>query len=358
MKYKLKTVLKIIEYLQLILLWILAFLYYVFLTYSIIDEDYIYQNGIKASDFLVSELIGVLFVGTFMGTIFFLLQEYVFCRFFQKYGILITVLFQTILFIMSCFVVLLMLIGLNKADYITINNFFLLQIDFRSMVSFIFYCLVVHVFITLIHTFRRRLGRNYFKSLLQGKYITPVIEYRAFMFLDMYDSSAVAENVGHYNYSLLLQECFADLSELLINHGAEIYQYVGDEAVITWKISLDFDRQKCIDLYNAFSVRLLQKQDFYQNKFGLVPKFKGSVNEGLVTVAEIGQIKTEIAYHGDVLTTAARVRNLCNDYQADLLITQSFFEQLLSFEQESFTAIDRTILRGKKKPITIYKSLY
>lgn len=356
MKYKLKTVLKLKECLQIILLWILAFFFYVFLTYSIVDEHYVFENSVKASDFLISEITGAMFVGTFMGAIFFFLQEYVYPRFFQKYGILITVLFQTIIFITICFIALLMIIGLKKADYITINNLFVVQINFRWMVSFTFYCLVVHVFTTLLQTFRRRLGKNYFKSLLWGNYRKPVIEYRAFMFLDMHGSTTVAENVGHYNYSLLLQECFTDLSELLLDYDAEIYQYVGDEAVITWKISLDFDRQKCIDLYNAFSVRLLQRKDFYENKFGFVPRFKASINEGLVTVAEIGQVKTEIAYHGDVLSTAARVRDLCNDYQTDLLITQSFFEQLSYSEQENFTTIERTVLRGKKKAVAIYKS--
>ncbi len=184
----------------------------------------------------------------------------------------------------------------------------------------------------------------------------PVVEYRVFMFLDMCSSATVAEEVGHYNYSLLLQECFIDLSEILQEYDAEVYQYVGDEAVLTWKVKEGFKRQQCIELYEAFSVRLLEKKELYQLKFGLVPKFKASINEGLVTVAEIGQIKTEIAYHGDVLSTAARVRDLCNDYNTSLLITQSFFEQLTSFEQDNFRPIETTILRGKKRPVTIYKS--
>jgi adenylate cyclase len=64
-----------------------------------------------------------------------------------------------------------------------------------------------------------------------------------------------------------------------------------------WRVKEGFKRQQCIELYEAFAVRLLEKKELYQRKFGLVPRFKASINEGLVTVAEIGQIKTEIAYH-------------------------------------------------------------
>lgn len=355
MKYSLKTFLKLKEYAQILALWIGAFLFYVFMTYTMIDDSFFLIQGLNKIEFLVSEIIGALSVAVFMGTILFLLQEFVYPRIFNRYGILLTTIFRSLLFLAACFSGLLLVLGLNSVHYITINNLFALQIDIKWMVCFTIYCLVVHVFITLLQAFRRRLGNAYFINLLLGNYRIPVVEYRIFMFLDMYSSTTAAEEAGHYNYSLLLQECFNDLSELLPKFNAEVYQYVGDEAVLTWKVTAGFERQQCIELYENFSVRLLEKKELYQSKFGLVPKFKASINEGLVTVAEIGQIKTEIAYHGDVLSTAARVRDLCNGYQADLLITQSFFEQLTTSDQDNFSPIGTTILRGKKKAVTVYK---
>lgn len=356
MKYSLKTFLKFKECLQIVALWITAFLFYVFMTYSMIDEVFFATHKICAWDFLLSEIMGALTVGVFMGTILFLLQEFVYPRFFHNYGILLTTLLRSLLFIIICFLGLVIVLELNKAHFISINNLFTLQVNAKWLICFTTYCLIVHIFITLLEAFSRRLGNNYFKNILRGNYMIPVVEYRVFMFLDMCSSATVAEEVGHYNYSFLLQECFTDLSEILIEYDAEVYQYVGDEAVLTWKVKEGFKRHQCVELYEAFSVRLLEKKELYQQKFGLVPRFKASINEGLVTVAEIGQIKTEIAYHGDVLSTAARVRDLCNDYKTNLLITQSFFEQLTSFDKDNFTAIETTILRGKKRPVTIYKT--
>ncbi|RKR05713.1 adenylate cyclase [Flavobacterium sp. 90] len=354
MKYSLKTFLKLKEYLQIIVLWIMALFFYVFMTYSMISDFYFQEIGSSAVDFLKAELIIAFFVGIFIGTNLFLLQEYVYPRFFKNFGILLMILLRSLLFLITCIIGLIIIAGLNKAHYITIDNLFVLQLSNMWILSFTFYCLIVYVFITLFQVFRRRMGKNYFESLLRGNYMIPVVEYRIFMFLDMYSSTTAAEEAGHYNYSLLLQECFNDLSELLPKYNAEVYQYVGDEAVLTWKVSEGFDRQQCIELYEKFSIRLLERKQFYQKKFGLKPKFKASVNEGLVTVAEIGQIKTEIAYHGDVLSTAARVRDLCNSFKADLLITNSFYEQLSHANQENFIVAGTTLLRGKKKSVTIY----
>ncbi|WP_428229515.1 adenylate/guanylate cyclase domain-containing protein [Flavobacterium sp.] len=356
MKYALKTFLKLKEYLQLVVLWIVAFLFYGFMTYSMIDDSFFLIYGIDCNDFLLSELTVALIVGVSMGTILFLVQELVYPRFFRRYGMLRKTLLRSFLFVAISFSILLTVIALNKAHYITISNWFALQTDLKWLICFALYCWIVHIVFTLLQAFRRRLGNRYFINLLRGNYRIPIVEYRIFMFLELSVSPTDTEQTKDYSHSFLLQECFADLAETLPDYDAEVCQYVGDEVILSWKVQQGFNRQQCIRLYESFGVRLLEKNDFYRDQFGFVPKFKASINEGLVTVAEIGQIKTEIAYHGDVLSTAARVLDLCSDYQANLLITQSFFEQLSSLDQNYFTAIETTVLRGKKRPVTIYKS--
>lgn len=355
MKFNLKTYLKFKDYLQMIILWIVAFFFYVFITYSIIDDFYFKDHLYDTFDLLLSELFAAFCTGIFMGTNLFVLNEFVYPLIFKKYGMLFAALLQSALFLIIAFIGLLIILELNKAHYITIDNLFILQIDLKWIISFTIYCLVVHIFITLLLAFRRRLGKSYFEGLLRGNYMIPVVEYRIFMFIDMQSSTTTAEQSGHYNYSLLLQECFMDLSEVLVLYDAEVYQYVGDEAILTWRVTEHFRREKCIELLDAFFARILDKSEFYNKRFGFVPNFKASINEGLVTVAEIGQIKTEIAYHGDVLSTAARVQDLCNHYNTYLLITESFFEHLTPKIQKIFVSVDSKILRGKKKEVVIYK---
>ena len=52
------------------------------------------------------------------------------------------------------------------------------------------------------------------------------------------------------------------------------------------------------------------------------------MDEGVVTVTEVGDIKRELAYHGEVLHTAARLEKKCNELKRDLLITETLNKQL------------------------------
>ena len=63
---------------------------------------------------------------------------------------------------------------------------------------------------------------------------------RAFMFLDLKSSTHLAEKLEHVSYSRLVQDCYAELTVPLIQYNAEVYQYVGDEVVLTWRMSESF----------------------------------------------------------------------------------------------------------------------
>ena len=75
---------------------------------------------------------------------------------------------------------------------------------------------------------------------------------------------------------------------------------------------------------------------------------------GLVTVAEVGELKTEIAYHGDVLNTTSRIQSLCNDHNQELLISRTLLIQLKLPDQYVQKYQGKVSLRGKKEEINLY----
>jgi adenylate cyclase len=145
--------------------------------------------------------------------------------------------------------------------------------------------------------------------MIQGKYSSPKVESRIFMFIDMKNSTVLAEKLGHKKYSLLLRNCYSDLNKTAYKFGARIYQYVGDEVVIPWKISTGLKSLNCIRAFNHFKNRISKRRSFYETNFNLVPVFKAGMDTGVVTVAEIGEIKREIAYHGTVLNPGFAIEN-------------------------------------------------
>ncbi len=71
---------------------------------------------------------------------------------------------------------------------------------------------------------------------------------------------------------------------------------------------------------------------------------------GKVTAVEIGEIKRDIAYHGDTLNTAARIQSMCNDYQKKFLVSDYFLERSGLDNHFKIEALGMTILKGKTTP--------
>ena len=89
----------------------------------------------------------------------------------------------------------------------------------------------------------------------------------------------------------------------------------------------------------------------------MIPVFKAGVHSGTVMVAEVGELKSEIAYHGDAINTASRIQGLCNSYQSKLLISGSLFRKL-SVEKHfnlSYEPLGSVLLNGKQLSTELYK---
>lgn len=189
---------------------------------------------------------------------------------------------------------------------------------------------------------------------LTGKYRTPVVENRAFMFLDLRSSVQHAENLGNVLYSELIRDCFRELNYLVHKFEAEIYQYVGDEVVLTWKSSVAQHNYNILGIYFAFEQAIQLKSEYFLNKYGLIPEFKAGCNAGEVTAAEIGIIKRDIAYHGDVINTSSRVENMCNVLLQDFLITSSIINDEIPLKGFKIKSVGRHILKGKDIETELY----
>lgn len=224
----------------------------------------------------------------------------------------------------------------------------------RFIISMSVYFTFVILLITLILQINRKFGYGEMLAMLMGKYHKPRQERRIFMFLDMKDSTSNAERLGHYDYSRLIQSCIHDLTDLIIRYKAQVYQYVGDEVVLTWPTKRGIKDLNCINLFYAFEQRLKDRSNYYERHYHTVPEFKAGLDEGTITVTEVGDIKREIAYHGEVLHTAARLEKMCNNLQNKLLITENLHSNLAFLNGYSTELLGEFQLRGKEQKEKVY----
>ncbi|MEO1051935.1 MAG: adenylate/guanylate cyclase domain-containing protein [Bacteroidota bacterium] len=223
----------------------------------------------------------------------------------------------------------------------------------NEMILLVFYCFLVGLFIDLFKQIDKKFGPGNLWKMVKGEFYRPKEDERIFMFLDLKSSTAMAEWLGHLVYSRLIQECFKDL-EVVEVYGAEVYQYVGDEAVLTWPKEKGLENANCLRAYFAFVEQLASRKEFYQKEFGAFPEFKAGLNVGKITIAEVGEIKREIAYHGDAINTAARIQAKCNDFGERVLISENLERHLDRNGDFASSLVGGVLLKGKTETLNIY----
>ena len=218
--------------------------------------------------------------------------------------------------------------------------------------------LINFLFVSALYHFIRQMNKSFGPGILYkyvtGKYFIPKEEERIFIFLDLKSSTTIAEQLGHIRYSKLIQKCFNLLTEPLIRNNGNVYQYVGDEVVVTWEIENEKSYQDAFQFYNDYIATITDHKDDFLHEFDLVPTFKAGMSSGLVTVAEVGELKSEIAYHGDVLNTAARIEGLCNTSHQNLLFSEEFKKHLDPKVLSKIEYIDEFQLKGKKQLVKVF----
>ncbi len=245
--------------------------------------------------------------------------------------------------------------------YISINELYsiLSFTDFlKNPITIInlFYSIATNSIIVIIIQINKLLGDGNLIKLITGRFYNPREELRVFMFLDLKSSTSIAENLGHIKYSSFIQDCFFDLS-VVEKHKAEVYQYVGDEVVLTWRIKKNQSIAHCLKAYYAFSNQLKLRSEYYQTTYGTIPYFKAGMDLGMVTVVEVGSLKREIAYHGDTLNIAARIQEQCNIQNTPFMISGATYEYVCNVKGYIFENIEEQKLRGKENYTSMYKVL-
>lgn len=215
--------------------------------------------------------------------------------------------------------------------------------------------MIITIFVSrFIIEMEKKLGYGNLRKLFMGKFYKPSEEEKIFMFVDLKNSTAIAEDLGMYQYSLLLKDCFSDFS-VVDKFNAQIYQYVGDEVVITWSVKEARNYRRFLQAFFAFKKILHQKRAIYEEKYGVFPVFKAGAHSGPIIVTEVGDVKREFTYHGDTINTTSRIQDKCNEFNSDMLISESLHCIIEGYSEYNFEDVGGIMLKGKAKEVRLFK---
>jgi adenylate cyclase len=177
------------------------------------------------------------------------------------------------------------------------------------------------LFASAVVALMRLLGFRVLRNFFSGRYHRPFEEERIFLFLDLVGSTTIAERIGHLRYHSFLHDFVEDIEDPLLDFGGDVYQYVGDEVVVTWPLVDAHSNGRCIACHFAIVDAIERARSRYESRYGAAPSFRTGIHSGRIVAGEIGDQRKQIVFVGDVVNTASRVQAEAKSREKDLVIS-------------------------------------
>ncbi len=232
--------------------------------------------------------------------------------------------------------------GNNILDWTT--PYFLVSIAFSALLSIVF---------TFILEVRSIVGRSVFQNFLGGRYHRPISERRLFLFVDLNDSTRIAEEIGDLRYLEFLDDFLQDIAVAANACHGEIYKYVGDEVIVSWPFSSEA-AANCVRSVMEMGRIVSANADEYRRNYGRVPAFCAGSHGGNVVAGELGGDRREIAYLGDTVNTAARILDHAKRDGNALVISDVVHEALDPEMARLFLPLGDVSLRGRRQRANLF----
>ena len=296
---------------------------------------------------LVDAVLLTLLVGGYLAFV----RDGVARRWFRGLG------FRTDLMLSSLVVLALFLVGRGAGQVVTSlePGRFLSSFGERHLLYALPFFAVVAVAIQFVVQMNRMIGASVLGYFIAGVYHRPVAEERIFLFLDLVGSTQLAERLGSARYFELLQRFVDDLTEPVLDTHGEIYQYVGDEVVVTWPFATGVRDANCLRCFFGIVAAIEARAARYERDFGVVPRFRGGLHGGEVTAGELGDLRQQIVFVGDILNTAARLEEHAKREGLGLVASEAVLGRV---ELPAGIAAQRCgdlALRGKEQRVVAYR---
>jgi len=219
--------------------------------------------------------------------------------------------------------------------------------------SQMFRWLIIFLFTILIIEVNEKYSPGVFFDILAGRYITPKNEKRTVMFIDLVDSTAIAEQLGHKKYFRFIRDFIYFISVALLENDGQIYQYVGDEVVVSWIVKKPNANRKCLQALLDCKRILQRNKNYFKRQYGIIPEFRAGIHTGEITIGEIGVIKKDLAMSGDTMNTAARLRSATSELNQKVIISKDFAAQtnLKNWQAINLGLVD---LKGKESAMELF----
>jgi len=317
---------------------------------SLVITFFAFAENKSVEDFELALIVGFL-----LGIVVGILEEFFFVGKFRKLSLIWTIILKSIFYtaLIAAFFALYvwLFVYFGSISYERFTHFITEGEFFRA----ILYFFIAFDFVIVFNQYQKFLGNDIFFLYPSGKYQKPEHEERIFLFLDISSSTMLAETMEPDEYFNFINDFFHDISEPLLRTSAQIYQFVGDEVVFTWKMKDGLKHNNCIKLLFLIDDEINKKKDAYLEKYDRIPQYKAGLHCGEIIAAVVGDIKKELIYNGDVLNTTSRIRSYCTNVEKRFLASSDIISRIEDIDSYyKVESLGISHLKGKKNIIGLF----
>lgn len=176
-------------------------------------------------------------------------------------------------------------------------------------------------------------------------------------FCDLQNFTGMAEQLNPRQLTLLLNEYFTAMTEVLFRHGATIDKYIGDSIMAFWGAPLAQPDHASRAVLASFEMHRGIKrlaEDFVRRGWP-GPSMGIGINTGMMNVGNMGS-RYRISYTviGDSVNLASRLETLTRVYQVPTIVSEFTREDCKDI---AFRTLDIVQVRGKHQRTRIYQPL-
>ena len=229
-------------------------------------------------------------------------------------------------------------------------NTYLVKKDFNVLIA---YTLGIITIVNFTMQMNRKMGQGVLWSFITGAYYHPREVERIIMFISIKDAKHIIEKLGRLKYHKYLKEIHFDITDSIIYHKGEIYEYVDNDVVVIWRKSNGMEQANCIRLFFFIRNKIDAEKIKYFEKYGVIPRFHASLHMGTLIRGEIGDVKSEIRYSGDAMNTTARILGQTTG-ENEFLISSNLLNKLelpILYEASHFAEVK---LKGKENILSLH----
>ena len=175
------------------------------------------------------------------------------------------------------------------------------------------------------------------------------------LFTDLAGFTTISESLTPERVRYLLNRHFTEITDIVLEHGGTVAQFIGDALMAFWGAPLDDDDQAYHTVSAAIAMQTAMhamRSDFA--KEGLPPIYmRIGIHSGSAVVGNLGSAKRfDYAATGDDVNLAARLEGINKLYGTGIMVSADTARRIEG--RISLRPVDKVIVKGKSQAVEVF----